>query len=286
MPLRKSAPRFIEEHLASSPLLTIKIWNTSLRCPRETAAVRYQGFRRYNDGTRTHKALKFVVPQCQPIDASPKDAMAGLGNIRFEVFQAVNPRKDRRKSFKSPEIGGSQVSAPAAGGSSSKPVRSSTDTHVEQKNVGETKTRHDIGCLLARMTMYYCTVPGLVKLGILPASPRILEEEDEEDEGQDNQEKVEADDEPKVQTETKRKRGMDPPGRVLKQTQIKMEKNHDSGSAIFLESETQNDKTVDLTFTETADEDDEDDCKPPAKKVKNNPYSSGDPRHPLVCEHG
>ena len=123
---------------------------------------RYLGLLQYEHGVSTHVGLKFVTPQ---VDLAPsaQTAAAGIGHVQVHIYEGFHLRPVSLPTCVVPM----DLTAAPTCGAHKKPVRSATGTCVVPAALmasGGTKGR-----LLYTLTLYYCTTPGLVHMGVLPA---------------------------------------------------------------------------------------------------------------------
>jgi len=134
----------------------------------------YLGLLKYENGKQFEKALKFVRPKFLN-ESSTAETNPMIGKVTALIFEMKNIKKknsDFIEPDKNPEMEAKKVSG----------LRNLSKAKVVRSTVGKTElpsecaeTTGTKGDLLQTINLNYCTVPGLMEVGILPKPKDIFE---------------------------------------------------------------------------------------------------------------
>jgi hypothetical protein len=125
------------------------------------------------------RALRFVKPEILDGIGSASTNEPMIGNIEVEIYEEFCAYVDiRRRQDKLGTMEATTVSSRGGGMSKAKFVRSAAGktTHLMKKrSTGTTRIERVQGAKLQTIMLHYCTVPGLMHVGVLPKPENTLE---------------------------------------------------------------------------------------------------------------
>ena len=117
----------------------------------------------FKHGTSIQRALKFVIPKRHGGDDSREHVP--IGKVEFKIFQGINPIQMVRNRVEPVPISARKGLQPSI---QKKTVRTDTSGTLEiSSTTSSTFTCYERGMLLSTITLYYCTTPGLVQMGVI-----------------------------------------------------------------------------------------------------------------------
>ena len=126
----------------------------------------FQGTWTYENGTSSHTALKFVVPTIRAGGMSLAE-LAAVGKVEVKLFQALNPTPGIRNAATSTPSVALKATVAAGFDKGKKIVRSSEGSLTTEKQKTDAACiQYQKGDLLSTITLYYCTTPGLIQMGV------------------------------------------------------------------------------------------------------------------------
>jgi hypothetical protein len=202
----------------------------------------FYGLYESQDGVASSRALRFVKPEILDGTGSASTNEPMIGNIEVTTYEEVYTCADNsRRQDKLGIMEAATVSSTSSEGlSKAKFVRSAAGETMHLMTVTSTKSVK--GAMLETIMLHYCTVPGLIRVGVLPKPDNAWEAY-------------------KMMNPHK-KRPRLPPNEGLQPQRTKITKTMQvDGRQVVMEEIYQ--ESFDLSQI-PSDSEDDDDCKPPA----------------------